>query len=202
MRSTHWFPLLLSAAAHGALLLTIGDRAGNGRTGSSITAATTIVALQKEIDLAAVQPVASPIVQEIARELQPVPEPREPIPELQASGSREPALIAMESHYFSLQELAEKPQVVQDLPVDLHLPLPEASPHAAMLELLINESGAVDHVIMADAELDADARQSLAGIFSKIRFRPGKKDGVPVKCRMRIEVVLTSTAQGEELLPN
>jgi hypothetical protein len=99
-------------------------------------------------------------------------------------------ILASHEYYFAPKELSEKPHLLQDIPPDLALSVPDISPRSVILQLLINEEGSIDRVVMSDFALPEQAKQLLTDTFSKIKFQPGKIDGVAVKSQFKIEVML------------
>jgi hypothetical protein len=109
------------------------------------------------------------------------------------------SVIAMpEVHYFHLQELTDKPQVVHDVFPDLVLILPDMEPQPAQLRLFINETGDVDKVEIEEApRLSSQARDFLISAFTTVKFQPGRIGDMPVKSQLKIEVNLESAAHSE-----
>lgn len=93
-------------------------------------------------------------------------------------------------YYYSLKQLTEKPRVIEDATTNMTLILPGVENQNLILRLLINEQGGVDQVEIEQSTLDKDVSAVVTGGFGKLRFLPGKIDGVAVKCQLRIEVSL------------
>lgn len=97
-----------------------------------------------------------------------------------------------EPRYFRSSELSERPHVVQDIPPDLGGGFVGVPAQAVILRLFINEEGAIDRVASEESYLPPERMAILVEAFSKMKFRPGLRDGTPVKSQMRIEVRLES----------
>lgn len=112
-----------------------------------------------------------------------------------------PSLLAIakpaEPHYFESRELTQKPLIMQDVPADLVLDLPDVPVQAAVLRMLINEYGDIDQVIVVNSLLPDFARQMVVDAFAKTRFHPGRINGLPVKSQIRIEIMLENAANAE-----
>ncbi len=93
-------------------------------------------------------------------------------------------------YYFEPAELTEQPEVAVDIAPDLSAILAGGLSQMAVLDLLINESGDIDDVVMEDSNLPEPAQQMIRDAFAKTKFRPGKVAGMPVKSMLKIEVVL------------
>lgn len=100
-------------------------------------------------------------------------------------------------YYFRTDELTDKPSVLQDISPILSLGLPDAVSQSAVMRLLINEFGEVDEVIIEGGELSLAIQQLVRESFSKIRFKPGRINNMPVKSQLMIEVDLKSTTSPE-----
>lgn len=92
--------------------------------------------------------------------------------------------------YFRMSELTEKPLVLEDIPPDLGGLLPDVEPQTATIRLLISAAGHVDRVLLDDSALPNFAEHIIQEVFSKVKFRPGKIDGVAVKSELKIEVMI------------
>jgi hypothetical protein len=98
-------------------------------------------------------------------------------------------------HYFPASQLTLKPVVLQDIPANLTVDVPNASGQAAVLRLLINELGEIDKVIVDESSVPERAAQAIAEAFRSIRFRPGEQDGAPVKSQLKIQIMLESMTE-------
>jgi len=105
-----------------------------------------------------------------------------------------PALLPAPPYYFSAKDLTQKPLVVRDVPADLTLIMPDVPAQAATLQILINEYGEIDQVIVEDSLLPEVAQKTVVDAFVKARFHPGEINGVPVKSQLRIEIMLEDIA--------
>jgi outer membrane biosynthesis protein TonB len=86
--------------------------------------------------------------------------------------------------------LTERPKVVEDATSDMRLILPGIESQSVVLRLLINEAGAIDQVEVENSNLTPEVEPIVVGAFNRLRFTPGKIDGVAVKCQLKIEVML------------
>ena len=121
---------------------------------------------------------------------QPVATAERPIPGAAA------AVAAIDiPYYYSLKQLTEKPRVVEDATTNMNLVLPGVETQNVILRLLINEQGAIDQVEIEHSTLMSDIEPIVTAAFAKLRFSPGKIDGVAVKCQLQIEVSLENADQ-------
>jgi TonB family protein len=89
-------------------------------------------------------------------------------------------------YYHPASELTERPQ-----PLAAIVPsFPDGAPPTGRvkLNLYINERGAVDAVDITEAEPAGEFEQATVQAFSEARFRPGYKDGIPVRSQLALEV--------------
>jgi hypothetical protein len=94
-------------------------------------------------------------------------------------------------HYFRAEELNETPVLLQDIDPDAFMALPDdIPPHTARAYILINEQGDVDQVIIDDEGISEQIKRVIGEAFAKIKFSPGKRDGVAVKSQLNIEISL------------
>jgi len=105
-----------------------------------------------------------------------------------------PALLPAPPYYFAAKDLTQKPLVARDVPADLTLIVPDVPAQAATLQILINEYGEIDQVIVEDSLLPEVAQKTVVDAFVKARFHPGEINGVPVKSQLRIEIMLEDIA--------
>ncbi len=70
------------------------------------------------------------------------------------------------------------------------LALPGVPAQSAVLRLLINENGDIDHVTIDETFLSESAARVVKDAFLKIKFYPGKIGNIPVKSQLRILVEL------------
>ncbi|MEJ8858355.1 energy transducer TonB [Variovorax robiniae] len=87
---------------------------------------------------------------------------------------------------------------VAQTPVHLIAPPDETAiaRHAGILALYIDEQGEVRQVTADDSSVLPPAfEQAAREAFMAARFAPGQLDGLPVKSRVRVEVVFDNTPQ-------
>ena len=65
--------------------------------------------------------------------------------------------------------------------------------HVGILSLFIDEEGRVQHIAANEPVLPPAFEQAAREAFMAARFTPGEVDGLPVKSRVRVEVVFDST---------
>jgi hypothetical protein len=99
------------------------------------------------------------------------------------------------THYYSVLELSERVQVIQDLPTDFLLQVRDADPQSAIVLILINENGEVDDVEIETPDismprLTEETQLTLKTALRKMRFLPGKIKGNAVKSKLRLEISL------------
>lgn len=110
-------------------------------------------------------------------------------------GSLLPALLPASPYYFSAKDLTQRPLVVRDVLSDMMLTVPDVPSQAATLQILINEYGEIDQVIVEDSLLPEAAQKVVVEAVVKTRFHPGEINGVPVKSQLRIEILLEDTVE-------
>jgi hypothetical protein len=101
-----------------------------------------------------------------------------------------PLVRSAEEHYFTRTQLTEKPSVIQDIDNDIELNIPSAQAQDLRLLLFINEEGGVDKLEILQADVQVEVSNILLAKFSRLKFTPGKIDGVAVKSQLGIEVHL------------
>jgi len=101
-----------------------------------------------------------------------------------------PIAVPHDPHYFSGKELTRMPQVQKNIPSATVFNLPDNFPHPALVRLLINEQGDVDHVVIEDTFLSEKAERIVKNAFSKMKFLPGRRGDDAVKSQLKIEVML------------
>lgn len=101
-----------------------------------------------------------------------------------------PTVALAQPRYFKVTELTEKPQVLQDIPPEKILALPDISPRPTQVQLLINERGEIDKLVIENTDLSEQARQFVIEAFGSVKFSPGKLGDLPVKSQLHIEVTL------------
>ena len=110
---------------------------------------------------------------------------QEPLPPRADRAPAKPA--AAPAVFYDPSQLTERPKPLTEPPLELlHSLL--ARPGTVQLRLSIDESGNVVAVDIDSATLPQAIAERAAGIFSTLRFSPGRVDGVAVKTRVRITV--------------
>ncbi len=95
--------------------------------------------------------------------------------------------------YYPAHLLDERPQVRTH--VEPRFPdAAQITGGRIVAEILINEKGTVDEVLITDAEPAGYFEAATAQAFGAALFRPGHKAGVPVKSRLAIEVLFGAPA--------
>ena len=96
--------------------------------------------------------------------------------------------------YLPVSQLTERPLVVNDIDSDLSDRFAGINSQSLVLVLLINEYGDVDQVLPDGDEwndvLPAVLKDDLRQRFLTARFFPGRLHGRPVRCALRIAVML------------
>ncbi len=94
------------------------------------------------------------------------------------------------AYYYPARQLHQKPQVIEDIDTNLTLTLPGIETQNVILRLFINERGGIDHIDIEQSSLAPEVVAAVSGAFGKLRFTPGKIDGLAVKSQLKIEVLL------------
>ncbi len=152
------------------------------------------------------QPKPDPIPQNAASTPVPTPAPASapaaaptavPIPATAATSASHaanatPAASPAEevAYYYPARQLQQKPQVIEDIDTNLTLTLPGIETQNVILRLFINERGGIDHIDIEQSSLAPEVVAAVSGAFGKLRFTPGKMDGLAVKSQLKIEVLL------------
>jgi TonB family protein len=91
-----------------------------------------------------------------------------------------------EPYYYRTSELTERPAPL----ARVQPRFPDGAPESGRLKmrLYINETGTVDAIDITEAEPEGVFEQAAAEAFAAARFRPGHKDGNPVKSQISLEV--------------
>jgi TonB family protein len=89
-------------------------------------------------------------------------------------------------YYYRASELTERPAPL----ARVQPRFPDGAPETGRLKmrLYINETGTVDAIDITEAEPEGVFEQAAAEAFAAARFRPGHKDGNPVKSQISLEV--------------
>lgn len=109
------------------------------------------------------------------------------------TAAESPLLSLPEPRYFPANELSEWPSVLQDIPPDKTIALPNAPLQPARIRLLINEQGDIDKVVFEDSLLSDEAKHFVKDSFATVKFKPGKIGDLAVNTQLRVEVMLERT---------
>ncbi len=101
-----------------------------------------------------------------------------------------PLVRTINDQYFTRHQLTEKPSVIEDIENEIQVDIPSAQAQDLRLLLFINEEGSIDKLEILQANLPSEASNILLAKFSRLKFKPGKIDGVAVKSQLMIEVHL------------
>ena len=102
-----------------------------------------------------------------------------------------PSLLGLaEAHYFRIDELTEKPQLLLDTTPNAVISVPDIFPQPVVVHLLINEQGSIDKVVLEESFLSEPARRFVIDSFANTRFSPGRVGDLAVKSRLDIVVRL------------
>ena len=159
-----------SLAVHGVAVVTLAGLAAGWQPGSDHKPAVLLASLQ-----AAPAPAPSKPASAAAR----------------ARGSQGAAAAGVplpqpEPYYYRTSELTERPAPL----ARVQPRFPDGAPETGRLKmrLYINENGTVDAIDITEAEPEGVFEQAAAEAFAAARFRPGHKDGNPVKSQISLEV--------------
>jgi hypothetical protein len=95
-----------------------------------------------------------------------------------------------EIRYFSPEELTVKPLLVSDVGSSGPTFIPDILPLPVLVDIMINEQGDVDKVVLGENFLSDVARKYIIDSFATMKFSAGMIAAVPVKSRLRIVVNL------------
>lgn len=112
---------------------------------------------------------------------------------MESTSGTEPksSLLAIpEPRYFPLNELSDRPQLIQNIPAEKTLAIPDAPTQPVPVKILINELGNVDKVVFLDSSFSEEAKQFINESFATVKFQPGKIGELAVKSQIRVEVTL------------
>lgn len=124
----------------------------------------------------------------------PTAQPRAASPEASTGTAREPAFSPLPAaRYYTTRELDVRPGIL----VRVEPEYPEAAARRflsgrVVARLLIDESGAVEKVLIVSAEPPGYFEASAQQAFFAARFTPGMKDGRPVRVQMLLEISFDS----------
>lgn len=193
----HPVALLLSLTAH---LLLLSSSVNLNVTLTGDTGRNKQQNVSKNFNIHLVQPGASNSKPEAPPSSNPEPttalRPQPPLtdntsPALQTPASKLPLLDIFEQpepYYYKPAELQIKPRVVIDTTQNLKLSSNSDPSRSAKLRLLINEYGDIDHIIIDKTSFSEHAQQLLLKTFSRMKFKPGMINNMPVKSELIIEV--------------
>ena len=178
--------LLASGLIHGVLLFLLFVMHGwsSDATATGEGYRLQVALLDSSFDLASVPAGAAKLAT-----LRPQPpQPSQPLP-LQKS-----VTVPGLDGYLPVSQLTERPRVVNDIDSDLSDRFAGVHSQSLALVLLINAYGDVDRVLPDGEEwqdaLPAVLKDDLRQRFLTARFLPGRLHGRPVRCALRIVVML------------
>ena len=124
----------------------------------------------------------------------PMLQPSQPSKLSQRSSLQKSLTVPGLTGYLPVSQLTERPLVVNDIDSDLSDRFAGVNSQSLVLVLLINEYGDVDQVLPDGDEwndvLPAVLKDDLRQRFLTARFLPGRLHGRPVRCALRIAVML------------
>ena len=89
--------------------------------------------------------------------------------------------------YFFSSELGKHPTVLAPI-VPRYPDQLQTGPYYVRLRVFINEHGAVDDVVVVNADPNGVFERAARAAFAQAHFLPGQRDGVPVRSQMLVEV--------------
>lgn len=95
-----------------------------------------------------------------------------------------------EVRYFQLSELTQEPLVAHGLVGDKILVVSGMSPQSVILQIWVDDQGNVDRVMLEDAQLSNEDERLVTAAFSKVKFHPAKIGRIPVRSKLRMEIML------------
>ena len=117
-------------------------------------------------------------------------QPDKPLQELATETATESATETRNAHaYLPASKLSERPLLLQDID-PLLTNVQDTTTQQLVLQLLINEYGDVDQVLLEDALVPAALLWQLQQRFLQARFLPGRLQGLAVPSVLRIAVTL------------
>jgi protein TonB len=160
----------VSLAVHAALVAALAGAMRGWQPGSEMKPATLLASLR------AAAPIPAPPKPAPARA-----RPAQGAAEAAAAGAPLPG-----PYYYRAAELTERPQPL----ARVQPRFPEGAPDTGRLKmrLYINETGVVDAIDITEAEPEGVFEGAAAEAFAAARFRPGHKNGSPVKSQIALEV--------------
>ncbi len=113
-------------------------------------------------------------------------EPVQPLPE---AATEKPKETLNARAYLPVSKLSERPLILRDID-PLLANAQDTATQLLVLQLLINEYGDVDQVLVEDAAVPAEMLWQLQQRFLQARFLPGRLQGLAVPSVLRIEVTV------------
>jgi protein TonB len=161
-----------SLAVHGVAVVTLAGLAAGWQPGGDHKPAVLLASLQAAPPAPAPAKPASAAAR-AARDSQGAAAAGVPLPQAQP-------------YYYRASELTERPAPL----ARIQPRFPDGAPGSGRLKmhLYINENGTVDAIDVTEAEPEGVFEQAAAEAFAAARFRPGHKDGNPVKSQISLEV--------------
>lgn len=95
-----------------------------------------------------------------------------------------------EIRYFPADELSVKPELVSDAGSSEATYIPDILPLPVLVQILINEQGDVDRVLLGENFLSNVAQRYILESFAKMKFSPGRLGSRAVKSQLQIVVNL------------
>ena len=115
-----------------------------------------------------------------------------------APAATSPAVSTSVPGYYKAGELDQSPKPLEDITPDYPESVAATRGHL-VLELFINEQGVVDRVDIVSATPPVIFDDSARSAFLKAKFEPGRRLGMPIKSRMKIEVDFRPADRGGQL---
>ncbi|NBD21107.1 hypothetical protein GTZ97_10575 [Aquabacterium fontiphilum] len=103
--------------------------------------------------------------------------------------------------YLPRTLLTTGPQPLDPIVIDYPPQLEAAGNHTGELALYIDEHGVVTRVETLTQDLPPPMAIAARLAFQQARFRPGERDGVPVRARIVVEVRFDASASGDAAAP-
>lgn len=105
------------------------------------------------------------------------------------------------SPYLPRTLLTTGPQPLAPIVIDYPPQLETVGSHTGELALYIDEHGVVTRVETLTQDLPPPMAIAARLAFQQARFRPGERDGVPVRARIVVEVRFDASASGDAAAP-
>jgi periplasmic protein TonB len=195
--------LAVSIALHGALLAIDGRTPGNphGTARGSKAVAARVMRAPSPAPAPQVAPQVAPVpapapapTPKPAPQTRPAPalapsaaDPLPPPSPAAAPNASPPEAVALGSYYFRSSELDVRAQPLGA--IDPEYPSSAGLAEGYLvLQLLINERGTVDEVVILVSDPEGVFDESARKAFGDARFEPAERNGIPVKSEMVVEV--------------